>query len=78
MSAKTITITAEEYALLNRIYLYTLTVRDQGVQQFNRFPPGMRLAITTLAAYYREQGYDERGLPTGEHVGQLFEMGRRK
>lgn len=59
---KSLTVPVDEYALLHEIYLEALKVRDQGVQKFNRLSPEMRLAITSLAARYREQG-NERSIP---------------
>lgn len=59
---KALTVPVDEYALLHEIYLEALKVRDQGVQKFNRFSPEMRLAITSLAARYRDQG-NERSIP---------------
>lgn len=58
---KAVAVPLDEYALLREIYLGALQVRDKGVQQFNRLSPEMRLAITSLAARYRDQG-NERGV----------------
>jgi hypothetical protein len=73
-----VAIPRAECEWLHALYLEALKVRDKGIQQFNRLSPEMRLATTSLAAHYREQGYDERGLPKAEHVAALFEIGGRK
>lgn len=75
-TGETVTIPVAEYELLTRVYLHSLTIRDAGVQQFNRLPAEMRLAVTTLAMLYRSYGFGDDGLPKAEQVRAMFDLAR--
>jgi hypothetical protein len=55
-------VSDEEYNWLRTLYIELNKIRARGVQQFNKIPPPARLAVTSLAARYRNEHCPEGAL----------------